>query len=164
MKKISKLFALSFLLLGLVFATSCSSDDPGDIIGGDEDQELPDDGDEGYKYVLMTLSERVVGSKAGFVTAFDEFPTGTVDNISEKSLQGNNMGGFIPYKNALYKKYGTEDNSNGIEKMTVEPDGKVITAGFLPAGQGMPGSGNFVIAEDNLGFYWDMDEPLKLQK
>lgn len=158
MKKISKIVGLCLLIMGVFFATSCSSDD--DVIKG-PGNENPD---ATYKYVLMTLSERVVGSKAGFVSAYDEMPSGLIDNIGGNSLQGNNMGGFIPFKNALYKKYSTEDNANGIEKIEVQPDGKVYTAGFLQTGQGMPGSGNFVIDSQDLGFYWDMDEPLKIQK
>lgn len=154
MKKIS--YLLAFVLLISLTAVSCSSDN---------NHDLPDEPDESaYKYVLMTLSERVVGSKAGFVSAYDEMPSGTVDNVDGNSLQGHNMGGFIPYKNHLYKKYSTDDNSNGIEKIQVGADGKVSIAGFLQTGQGVPGSGNFAIADDNLGFYWDVDKPLEIQK
>lgn len=155
MKKINIVVLMAFITA--LFAVSCSSDDDHGPIG-------PDKPDPTHKYVLMTLSERVVGSKAGFVSAYDEMPSGTVDNIGENSLQGQNMGGFIPYKNHLYKKYTTDDNSNGIEKIQIAADGKVTVAGVLLTGQGKPGSGNFAIVDDHLGFYWDLDEPLTLQK
>lgn len=152
-------FLVIMTLVFALFAVSCSSDDDQGPIGPDKP-----DPTSTHKYVLMTLSERVVGSKAGFVSAYDEMPSGTVDNIGENSLQGQNMGGFIPYKNHLYKKYSTDDNSNGIEKIQIAADGKVTIAGFLQTGQGKPGSGNFAIVDDHHGFYWDLDEPLALQK
>lgn len=155
MKRINSIFGLCTLFAASSLLFSCSSDD-------DHGGTTPPTSNQ--KYVVMTLSERVVGNKAGFVSAYDDLPTGTIDNIGEKSLQGSNMGGFIAYKNALYKIYSTEDNANGIEKIEVQPDGKVYTAGFLQTGQGKPGSGNFVIVDDHSGFYWDMDEPYKLQK
>lgn len=153
MKRLSKILAI--LLAGTLIMVSCRSDNE-DI--------KPDTPSTKYKYLLMTLSERVVGSKAGFVTAFDELPSGTVDNIDSNSLQGSNMGGFIAFGNHIYKKYATADNSNGIEKNGVDASGKVIVEGFLQTGQGKPGSGNFVILDESHGFYWDVDEPLKIQK
>lgn len=153
MKSIRYIIFLLFLSGGMMW--SCEKDSPD-----------PDDGGQNStsKYVLMTLSDRVSGSKAGFVSAFDEMPTGTIENIVSTSLQGQGMGGFRTYGNSIFKIFSTDDYSKSIERLAVAADGKVTVDKILLPGQSKFGSGNFVIADDQTGFYWDADEPLSIQK
>lgn len=136
------------------------------LVACDKDEVDPDENSDPsqYKYVLMTLSDRVSGSKAGFVSAFDEMPSGTIENIVSTSLQGQGMGGFRTFENSIYKIFSTEDYSKSIERLAVAADGKVMVDKMLLPGQSKFGSGNFVIADENTGFYWDSDEPLAIQK
>jgi len=116
------------------------------------------------KYVLMTMSENVL-TKPGYVSAFDAIPSGNVSNINASSLQGMGMGGWRPYGNALLKMFNTSGNELGIERLTVNTANKVAVDKFLKSVDNTTnGSGNFVIATETTGFYWDGSAPLKIQK
>lgn len=121
------------------------------------------------KYVLITLSGKVANNKPGFISAFDEFPTGTISNSHSGSLEGLGMGGWRVYENTIFKKFRTTDNTTGIEKLNIAADGTVTTAAFIASKDASAaakyfGTGNFVIKDDNLGYYWDAAEPTKIQK
>ncbi len=137
--------------------TACTKDDPAPGQDGDS------------KYVLITLADRVSGSKAGFISAFDEMPTGTVSNAAAGSLEGQGMGGWRTYGNNIYKMFRTADYATGIEKINVAKDGTVTAGQFISSKNPTQadkyfGTGNFVIQDDNLGYYWDAAEPYKIQK
>src|SRR5690606_24174789 len=139
--------------------TGCTKDDPSPREeGGSKD-----------KYVLITLADRVSGSKAGFISAFDEMPTGTFSNATDGSLEGQGMGGWRLYGNNIYKMFSTSDYATGIEKIEVAADGTVTTGNFIAskdpaAAKKYFGTGNLVIQDENLGYYWDAAEPYKIQK
>lgn len=137
--------------------TSCTKDDPAPGQDGDT------------KYVLITLADRVSGNKAGFISAFDEMPTGTISNAAAGSLEGQGMGGWRTYGNNIYKMFRTSDYATGIEKINVAADGTVTASQFISskdqaAAAKYFGTGNFVIKDENLGYYWDAAEPTKIQK
>jgi len=113
------------------------------------------------KYVLMTMSENTL-TKPGYMTVFDKLPEGNVSNITTTSVQGMGMGGWRPYKNWLLKIFKTEDNAKGIERLKIE-NGRVVFDNFLAGDNTTNGTGNFVIANETQGFYWDGASPLKIQ-
>ena len=139
--------------------TGCTKDDP-----------IPsDEGGSKDKYVLITLSDRVTGSKAGYISAFDEIPTGTISNATDGSLEGQGMGGWRTYGNNIYKMFRTADYATGIEKIEVAADGTVTAGQFIAskdasAAKKYFGTGNLVIQDEHLGYYWDAAEPTKIQK
>lgn len=149
---ISKLKTGFFALaLGLT-VTACSSDkDP-----QPEPTETTKD-----KYVLITMSDNNL-NKPGFATAFDELPNGNIVNNSSESTQGLGFGGWRPYGNWLFKMFKTSDNSLGIERLDVALNGKISSGGFISTDK-TNGSGNFVIVDDNKGFYWDGSKPTEIQ-
>jgi len=150
-----------YTLLGLIstslFFGACNDDDPTPNEPGTS------------KYVLITLAERNPDGP-GFLSAFDEFPTGTFSNVvSGKSLQGMSMTGWRTYDNWIFKMFRSEDRTQGIEKIQVAADGKVTAGQFLTSKNPTEaakynGTGNFVIQNETSGFYWDAAEPLKIQK
>lgn len=113
------------------------------------------------KYVLMTASERT-NIPPGWVTVFDEFPSGSVSNITTSSLQGKGMGGWRPYKNWLLKLFNTKEGAKGIERLKIQ-NGTIVEDNFLAGDNTTNGTGNFVIATETQGFYWDGADPLKIQ-
>lgn len=113
------------------------------------------------KYVLMTMSENTL-TKPGYITVFDELPSGNISNITTTSVQGMGMGGWRPYKNWLLKLFKTEDNAKGVERLRVE-NGRVVPDNFLSGDNTTNGTGNFVIVNETQGFYWDGASPLKIQ-
>lgn len=120
-------------------------------------------------YVLITLADRVSGTKAGFISTFDQFPSGTISNATAGSLEGQGMGGWRTHGNDIYKMFRTSDYATGIEKISIAPTGQVTAGMFLAskdpsAAAKYFGTGNFVIRNDNLGYYWDAAEPTKIQK
>lgn len=141
-----KSLALAALLV--IPLMSCEDDEP--------DAEVKEG-----KYVLMTASERT-NIPPGWITVFDEIPSGNVSNITTNSLQGQGMGGWRPYKNWLFKMFKTDNGAKGIERL--KPDnGTVVPDNFLAGDNATFGTGNFVIANETQGFYWDGDSPLKIQ-
>jgi hypothetical protein len=121
------------------------------------------------KYVLITLADRVSGNKAGFISAFDQFPSGTISNASAGSLEGQGMGGWRTYGNMIFKMFRTSDYATGIEKIQVAADGTVTSGAFISSKNPTQaakyfGTGNLVIQNEQLGYYWDAAEPTKVQK
>ncbi|GGG74710.1 hypothetical protein GCM10007415_02840 [Parapedobacter pyrenivorans] len=156
MKKQFSYAVIALIAAGTLF-TACTKDDP----SPSQDSET--------KYVLITLADRVSGNKAGFISAFDEMPTGTVSNASAGSLEGQGMGGWRTYGNHIYKMFRTSDYATGIEKINVTADGTVTAGQFISskdqaAAAKYFGTGNFVIKDENTGYYWDAAEPTKIQK
>ncbi|RZK41205.1 MAG: hypothetical protein EOO90_12430 [Pedobacter sp.] len=115
------------------------------------------------KYVLMTMSQNVL-TKPGYATAFDVVPSGNISNINSSSLQGMGMGGWRPFGNSLLKMFNTSGNELGIERLGIS-ENKVVVDKFLKALDNTTnGSGNFVVASAESGFYWDGSSPLKIQR
>ncbi|RRN76613.1 hypothetical protein EIM50_23795, partial [Pseudoxanthomonas sp. SGD-10] len=156
MKKINLLAILGIVSTSLFFG-ACKKDNNEPINEGDS------------KYVLITLSDRVSGTKAGYISAFDAIPTGTISNVSAGSLEGQGMGGWRTYANWIFKMFRTSDYKTGIEKINVAKDGTVTTGTFIASKDDAAatkyfGTGNLVIQNETSGFYWDAAEPLKIQK
>lgn len=148
-----KLFSL--IALPAIFLAACSSDDP--------EPEVPNDNNGGSKYVLMTMSERNP-TKPGTVTAFDTFPSGEISNVvAGKSLSGSAMGGIRTYKNWIFKMFNTSASEKGIERLKINSDGSVEVDQFLKTGAAYNGSGNFVIVDDQTGYYWNADKQWEIQ-
>ncbi len=156
MTKINGLIRLGSIAL-VLFLGGCSNDDPAPQQDGQD------------KYVLITLADRVSGTKAGFISSFDEFPSGTISNASSGSLEGQGMGGWRTHENDIYKMFKTSDYSTGIEKINIAKDGTVTAGAFImskdPAAAAKYfGTGNFVIESATNGYYWDAAEPTRIQK
>lgn len=158
MKAINYVCLIAISLLSL---TGCSDDSP-----------QPNPTDEVVsKYVLMTVADRTQNNGGGYISAFDELPSGSISNVvGGKSLTGTRgMAGWRTHDNAIYKMFRSADASQGIEKIEVAADGTVTSGAFLSSKNPTEaakyfGTGNFVIDNANSGFYWDAAEPLKLQK
>lgn len=155
--KTINIFALLLLITVGIFTSSCTKDDPAP---------LPETTD---KYVLITLADRVSGTKAGFISAFDEYPAGTISNATSGSLEGQGMGGWRVYNNSIFKMFRTSDYATGIEKIEITKDGTVSAGQFIASKDASEaakyfGTGNMVIQNETNGFYWDAAEPTKIQK
>ena len=150
-KQVKKL--VLFSVIGIA-AASCSSKD--NIVPE------PTPSTETTKYVLISMSENTL-NKPGFATAFDALPSGNIINNGTSSLQGFGFGGWRPYGNWLLKMFNTESNAYGIQQLTVNASGKITNGKFIAGDNTTNGTGNFVILDDNKGFYWDAAAPLKIQ-
>src|SRR5690606_14976284 len=133
--------ATAFFTAATLF-TACTKDGPAP--GQDSDT----------KYVLITLAQRDAGIKSGFISAFDEIPTGTISNAAAGSLEGQGMGGWRTYGNNIYKMFRTSDYAQGIEKIEVAADGTVTAGQFIASKDAAAatkyfGTGNFVIQDEN---------------
>lgn len=138
--------------VGFLFA-SCSSDD-----NSGTTPETPSN----EKYVLITMSENNL-TKPGFATVFDEMPSGDIVNNGSNSTQGLGFGGWRPHDNWLFKMFSLDANALGVERLKITSDNKIASDRFIAADNNTNGSGNFVIENENSGFYWDGNDPLKIQ-
>lgn len=156
MKKFNN-YAFLALLAGTTLLGACRKSDP-----------TPDPSTT-EKYVLITLSDRVTGNKAGYISAFDEFPSGTISNAGPGSLEGQGMGGWRTYGDMIFKMFSTQSNSQGIEKIRVSENGTVTVDQFISPkspteASKYNGNGNLVIENETSGYYWDASEPYRIQK
>lgn len=153
--KTKNIFSLSLILVAGMLVSSCKKDP----------EARPESTD---KYVLITLADRVSGNKAGFISAFDRYPTGTISNATDGSLEGQGMGGWRVYGNSIFKMFRTADYATGIEKIEVAKDGTVTAGKFIASKNPTEaakyfGTGNMVIRDAEHGFYWDAAEPTHIQ-
>lgn len=114
------------------------------------------------KYVLMT--QHTTDQRQGWISAFDEMPSGEISNIiPNQSLGGTGMAGWRPYNNLLLKMFNSTGYEMGIEQINVSESNVVSPGKFIKTSNTRNGSGNFTIVDDKKGFYWDGDAPLKIQ-
>lgn len=147
-----KLMALTVAAATIMLACNSKNDNP-----EPEDQA-------NYKYVLMT-GDHTTNIPPGDITLLDEFPTGTVDATQAgRSLNGRGMGGFRSIvDNYIFKMFLTSDGSRTLERLKVSSTG-ITSDKYIAVDQTIPaGSGNFVIQNENKGFYFDSGDPFKLQ-
>ncbi|ERJ59115.1 hypothetical protein [Sphingobacterium paucimobilis] len=79
MNKIGFNFVLGLLSTTLFFG-ACKSDKTSDPDPEEQSQS---------KYVVMTVSDRNQPNGGGYISAFDQYPSGTISNVTgEKTLQG----------------------------------------------------------------------------
>ncbi len=99
MKKYNRYLTAIFAASTMLF-TACSDNSP---------EPEPSTTD---RYVLITLADRVSGTKAGFISTFDEFPTGTISNATTGSLEGQGMGGWRTHGDNIYKMFRYRENQH----------------------------------------------------
>src|SRR5690606_28505303 len=115
------------------------------------------------RYVVMTSSNLSNANRPGYIRVFDAFPSGNI-STAENSLQGTGMAGWRPYGNWLLKMFNSSGNEQGIERLAIGTNNIAQVDKFLKADASTLGSGNFVIADETTGFYWDAATPLRIPK
>ena len=134
------------------------------LAGCDKDKKDPDpEPEKKYKYVVQTSSNLSNAQRPGNIRVFDTFPSGNISTI-DQSFQGMGMAGWRPYGNWLLKMFDSEAYEQGIERLKIGTGDIVQVESFLKADASAFGSGNFAIADETTGFYWDAATPLKIQK
>ncbi|MCW5911136.1 MAG: hypothetical protein KIT62_08685 [Cyclobacteriaceae bacterium] len=144
--------ALLFCVAAVTILSACSDDDKEPIATGST------------KYVLVTMSDRANSNKPGYISAFNEIPSGNISNITATSLGGFGMGGWRTYENWIFKMFDVDAYSKAIERIAVSETGVVTVDNSILPDQSTFGSGNFVIVNETQGFYWDAASPLAIQK
>nr|WP_295928880.1 DUF4374 domain-containing protein [uncultured Dyadobacter sp.] len=144
MKK-SLIKSLLFCLALTAFA-GCSSDD--------NDEPTPTPETKG-KFVLMTSIERF---GAGYFTALDGLPSGTIQNTNPKSLQIKEAFGFRSFGKWFFNRSSAAGDA-GLQKYTLNSDGSLKDEGFIA------GASQYLVVNETTGYYLDETRSLlKLQK
>jgi hypothetical protein len=132
-KIFSKLHYLLFA--GSILLGACSDDDA-------TPEDTSDD-----KYVIMTATEKW---DAGYFTSYGEFPTGSVEKITDQSLQVATAFGYRSFGKWIFISSNAAGDA-GIQKYTVETDGSFKSDGFIPTGAYL----QYVIVDETHGYYLD---------
>lgn len=135
MKRIFSKLSLLTLIASALFFASCSDDD-------DNGPET-----EGSKYVVMSAT---VKWDAGYLTSFSDFPTGSVSEVNNQSLQIGTAFGYRSFGSWIFNTSNAAGDA-GLQKYTVNADGTFKNDGFIPAG-GMP---QYLVVDDTHGYYLD---------
>ncbi|SEG28937.1 DUF4374 domain-containing protein [Sphingobacterium lactis] len=110
------------------------------------------------KFVILT-AETGSGA-AGYYAAYEDLPSGTVDNIGGFSLQARNYGGFTHYGNWIFNR-ATLAGESGVVQYSLSNTGKIEQTGFIKCGS----SAKSLVVDATTGFYCDPDRgKTKIQK
>ena len=143
------LTSVLFLTMGSLVLTSCSSDN---------NDTTPTEPSATGKYVLLTAESTT--ANAGYYAAYDNLPTGAVDNIGGYSLQARAYGGFRHYKNWIFNK-ATLSGETGVVRFSLNASGILEQSGFIKCGT----SAQNLVVDETTGFYFDADRgKTKIQK
>jgi hypothetical protein len=105
-------------------------------------------------YVLLTANEKW---GAGYIGSFTGLPSGEISNIGSKSLQIANAFGIRAYKNWAFTRSNTAGDA-GLQRYLVNDNGSIADGGFIT------GASQFLVVDDNNGYYLDENRGLlKLQ-
>jgi len=139
------LFKFIYLFFAASMLAGCSSDD-------NTDDPTPEEKD---KFILMSTTSRF---DAGFITALDGFPAGSVKNTNAKTLQVSSAFGFRTFGKWLFNRSNAAGDA-GLQKFTVNADGSLKDEGFIS------GSTQFLVLNETSGYYLDPTRgTLKIQK
>ena len=136
------------LLLGFALTAflGCSSDDNSDPTPTPEEKD---------KFVLMTSIERF---GAGYFTALDGMPSGTIQATNAKSLQVKEAFGFRTFGKWFFNRTNAAGET-GLQKYSLNTDGSLKNEGFIA------GSTQYLVVNETTGYYLDETRGLlKLQK
>lgn len=107
------------------------------------------------KFVLFTSIERF---GAGYFTAFDGMPSGTIQATNSKSLQVKEAFGFRTFGKWFFNRTNAAGET-GLQKYSLNTDGSLKDEGFIA------GSTQYLIVNETTGYYLDETRSLlKLQK
>lgn len=138
-------YFLMFCTAALFFA--CSSDDP-----APNDQVTA-------SFAVFAVTNTEDGS--GFLVPFEDLPSGEVDinsklsssfQLADTRFAGNSFGG------AVYAPANTFGDP-GVQKFTLDADGRFVEAGFIPMGNVSNGSGTtYGFATETKGYYTNHEQ------
>lgn len=143
--KTSLIKSLLFCLASAAIS-GCSSDDDTNPTPTPETKE---------KFVLMTSIERF---GAGYFTALDGLPSGTIQNTNTKSLQIKEAFGFRSFGKWFFNRSSAAGDA-GLQKYSLNSDGSLKDEGFIA------GASQYLVVNETTGYYLDETRSLlKLQK
>lgn len=141
------LLATGIFAAGCLTFASCSKDTV--------KEEVPEESTSSYSYIVFTNEGDL--NTPGYMTAYDQMPSGDFSNIGAKSLQMSYAFGFTQYGKWIFNRSSISGQS-GIQKLTVSDDGSIKDGGFLANGA------MFLIVNETLGYYSDESRgTMKLQ-
>jgi hypothetical protein len=107
------------------------------------------------KFVLMTSINRFY---AGFITALDGLPSGSIQSTSPKTLEVTSAFGFRTFGKWLFNRSNSAGDA-GLQKYTINADGSLKDEGFIA------GASQYLVVNATTGYYLDVTRgTLKLQK
>ena len=171
--KTMKQFLIWILIIGFVACTSDDGTSDPDPMGGTDDDPVAtcsdgeQNGDETgvdcggsctpcdtSSFAVFAVTNTEDGS--GFLVPFDDLPSGDVDITGELSkgyqLASTRFAGSS-YGNAVFAPANTFGDA-GVQKFTMDENGRFVDAGFIPTGNVSNGSGTiYGIATATKGYY-----------
>lgn len=109
-------------------------------------------------YIVLTAESG--SGAAGYYAAYQNMPTGEVDNIGGFALQARAYGGFRHFGKWLFNR-ATLAGETGVVRYTLNSSGKLEQNGFIKCGT----SAQHLVVNETTGFYFDADRgKTKIQK
>ncbi len=145
----------SLLVAGLIvlFFASCDSEDDTPVVDpqGEEKEEESTTFDAQFGVIATTDLQ----SGTGFVVPLEELPDGDFDiaSIGNGTQVSGSRNGGESYNGNIYLGYNTL-GENGIQKYSIDDDGKLVNEGFIVASSADYNT-NFKIVSDTKGYYFD---------
>jgi hypothetical protein len=114
-------------------------------------------------YVVYTAQS--AAPYTGYLTSFGSaIPTGLISNVKSSSQQNLEAWGFRARGKYVYRMRNAA-GEKGVQKQSVQNDGSFKDEGFISCGDSYNGNAQYLIVNDNEGYYFDGDLGLlKIQK
>jgi hypothetical protein len=149
---VRKWMMLPAIAAAMLNASACS----------DEDDPAPEPEPQTETTYALLTGDMTQAPYVGYLTAYAEMPSGSVDNIKTSSLAAH-ANGMRHYGKWIFKRMnpGGMTGNDGIQRYGID-----ATTGMKEDGQIVSGGGcNFYVYDDATGFYIDRDRGLlKIQK
>lgn len=140
----TKLFCL--MAIAVATFTSCRKDDnPTPPVSEKE------------HFVVLTSDFNSPGVP-GYMTVYNEFPSGEIENNIQQGSTSSRGNGFQYYGDAIFQRVKlarNETGEDGIKSFVMDASGKLKENGFISAS-----AANYHVYKKDLGFYFDADRGL----
>lgn len=130
MKILQSKIKITVVAIALVFAMSCSEDDPNPS---------------GGKYVILNATEKFA---EGYLTSYADFPAGITEELTDQSFQIASAFGFRSFGEWLFLRTNPAGDV-GLQKYTVDEEGNIVVGGFIS------GATQYLVVDETTGFYLD---------
>lgn len=141
MNKIIMLFSWSAVVIALA---SCSTDDDGMMVGPEEPA---------AEFPLVLMTQVPTQPFNGFLTAFDELPTGEVDATSQfNTVDVTSSQGMVTFGSSIFAR--DFEGNDGVLRYDIGDDGLIATQGFIDGGQRM----KVHVVSETKGYYADLEQ------
>ncbi len=123
------------------------------LVGCGDDDSTPQPVGPQAEYPLVLMTQNPTDPFNGFLTAFDELPSGDVDPTDRfNTVDVTSSQGMIPFGNSIFAR--DFEGNDGVLRYDIEEDGTITTGQFIDGGQRL----KVHVVSETKGYYADLEQ------